>query len=421
MPSIALIGAQWGDEGKGRIADFLADGADLVVRFQGGANAGHTVVVGDRTIRLHLLPVGVIRGVTSILAEGMAVDLEALEKEIADLEGAGIRGHGEIRISDRAHLVLPHHRALDSGGGRVGTTSRGIGPCYTDRSARIGVRAGDLLDDDELAGRLDVLREAYPDRFRALGGGWARGIPDVFRRWRDRFGPFIADTGAIVRRAHHEGKRILFEGGQGVLLDVSAGTYPYVTSSHTTVSGICVGAGVPPAMVERTYGVAKAYTTRVGDGPFPTELTDGVGTILREKGREYGSTTGRPRRCGWLDGVALRYACETNGFTGLILTKLDILSGIRPVRLGVGYRLDGRPLDLDGGFPASARLLGRVEVVYEDMEGWDEEISGARSLDDLPAAARRYIARVEEVAGTPIVSVSVGAERRSVVAPRSFW
>lgn len=418
MPTIALIGAQWGDEGKGRIADCMAEGAHMVVRYQGGANAGHTVVVGDRTIRLHLLPVGVLRGVTSVLAEGMVVDFDSLAQELDDLAASGVPPRGEIRISDRAHLVLPHHRAMDAGGGRVGTTSRGIGPCYADRASRIGIRTGDLLEDETLRARLDVLRDAYPDRFRALGAEWMKGVPEVFRRWAGRFGPLISDTGAAVRRAFKDGKRILFEGGQGALLDVSAGTYPYVTSSHTGAAGIGVGAGVPPAMIERTYGVSKAYVTRVGEGPFPTELLDDVGTALREKGHEYGSTTGRPRRCGWLDGVALRHACESNGFTGLILTKLDILTGIPKPKIAVGYRLEGRRLE---GFPASSNALARVEIEYETLDGWDADLSAARSLDDLPAAARRYVDRVEAIAGVPVFSVSVGAERRRIVAPETYW
>ncbi|MBI3961150.1 MAG: adenylosuccinate synthase [Deinococcus sp.] len=416
MPSLGIIGAQWGDEGKGKITDYLAEEAEVVVRFQGGANAGHTVVIGQRTMKLHLLPCGVLRGVTSVLGEGMVIDLDALEQELAEVQNAGFHPLSTLRISNRAHLVLPHHKLLDAGGGKLGTTGRGIGPAYTDRAARIGLRAGDLLHESTLQERLATLRDAYPKHFQEIG--WRDSLPDACRRWAEQFAALITDTGALVRQAYCAGQRILFEGGQGTLLDLSAGTYPFVTSSYTSAAGIAVGAGIPPQMVGPVYGVAKAYTTRVGQGPFPTELTNQVGERLRQVGREYGATTGRPRRCGWLDGVALRYACELNSFAGLIITKLDVLSGLPILHVATGYRLDRHRLDT---FPTDAQVLGQVTVEYETLPGWEEDLSHSHSPQDFPPAARQYLDRLAQVAGVPLAAVSTGAERRQIIPLQSFW
>ncbi len=399
MPGVAILGAQWGDEGKGKVTDALVAEADYVIRFQGGANAGHTVVVGEEVFKLHLLPTGVIHPhAKSVLADGMVVDALAFEEELRALRARGF--DPEIRVSERAHLVLPHHKHVESKKNFVGTTGRGIGPAYADRARRIGIRVGDLFDEATLKERIEVLLAAKPNSTREVG--WtsvARAMADL-EPMKRVLEPFVADTGSELRAAWKAGRRLLFEGAQGTMLDLNYGTYPYVTSSHPTVGGIVVGTGLPPKAITKVYGVAKAYTTRVGNGPFPTEITGPLAEELREKGGEYGVTTGRPRRVGWLDGVLLRYAAEINGLDGLVLTKLDVLSGFETVKIAVEHREDG-------------------SVVYEELPGWGP-LSGIRRREDLPENLLRFIQRVEELAGVPVVMFSTSPRREDTFGAVSW-
>ncbi len=399
MPGVAILGAQWGDEGKGKVTDALVAEADYVIRFQGGANAGHTVVVGEEVFKLHHLPTGVIHPhAKSVLADGMVVDALTFEEELRALRARGF--DPEIRVSERAHLVLPHHKHVESKRNFVGTTGRGIGPAYADRARRIGIRVGDLFDEATLKERIEVLLSAKPNSTREVG--WTsveRALADL-EPMRRVLEPFVADTGSELRAAWKAGKRLLFEGAQGALLDLNYGTYPYVTSSHPTVGGIVVGTGLPPKAITKVYGVAKAYTTRVGNGPFPTEITGPLAEELREKGGEYGVTTGRPRRVGWLDGVLLRYAAEINGLDGLVLTKLDVLSGFEAVKIAVEHREDGT-------------------VVYEELPGWGP-LSGIRRREDLPENLLRFIQRVEALAGVPVVMFSTSPKREDTFGAVSW-
>ena len=399
MPGVAILGAQWGDEGKGKVTDALVAEADYVIRFQGGANAGHTVVVGEEVFKLHLLPTGVIHPhAKSVLADGMVVDALAFDEELSALKARGF--DPEIRVSERAHLVLPHHKYVESRKNFVGTTGRGIGPAYADRARRIGIRVGDLFDEATLKERVEVLLAAKPNSTRAVG--WTsveRAMADL-EPMKRVLEPYVADTGSELRAAWKAGKRLLFEGAQGTLLDLNYGTYPFVTSSHPTVGGIFVGTGLPPKAIAKVYGVAKAYVTRVGNGPFPTEITGPLAEELREKGGEYGVTTGRPRRVGWLDGVLLRYAAEINGLDGLVLTKLDVLSGFEKVKIAVEHRPDGSP-------------------VYEELPGWGE-LSGIQRREDLPENLLRFVARVEELAGVPVVMFSTSPRREDTFGAVSW-
>ena len=399
MPGVAILGAQWGDEGKGKVTDALVAEADYVIRFQGGANAGHTVVVGEEVFKLHLLPTGAIHPhAKSVLADGMVVDALAFDEELSALRARGF--DPEIRVSERAHLVLPHHKYVESRKNFVGTTGRGIGPAYADRARRIGIRVGDLFDEATLKERVEVLLAAKPNSTRAVG--WTsveRAMADL-EPMKRVLEPYVADTGSELRAAWKAGKRLLFEGAQGTLLDLNYGTYPFVTSSHPTVGGIFVGTGLPPKAITKVYGVAKAYVTRVGNGPFPTEITGPLAEELREKGGEYGVTTGRPRRVGWLDGVLLRYAAEINGLDGLVLTKLDVLSGFEKVKIAVEHRPDGSP-------------------VYEELPGWGE-LSGIQRREDLPENLLRFVARVEELAGVPVVMFSTSPRREDTFGAVSW-
>ncbi len=390
MPGIAILGAQWGDEGKGKVTDALVHEADYVVRYQGGANAGHTVVVGEEVFKLHLLPTGVIHPhAVSVLADGMVIDALAFDEELSALRARGFAP--EIRVSERAHLVLPHHKHVESKKNFVGTTGRGIGPAYADRARRIGIRVGDLLDEATLKERIRILIEAKPNSTRAVGWTSVAAAMKDLEPMRAVLEPFVADTGSELRAAWKAGKRILFEGAQGTLLDLNYGTYPYVTSSHPTVGGIVTGTGLSHKAIQKVYGVAKAYTTRVGHGPFPTEIEGPLADRLREKGGEYGVTTGRPRRVGWLDGPLLRYAAEVNGMDGLVLTKLDVLSGFDTVKIAVDRDAEGRP-------------------VYEELPGWGE-LQGIRRREDLPETLLAFVRRVEELAGVPVVMFSTSPRR----------
>lgn len=394
MPGIAIVGAQWGDEGKGKVVDSLAAEADWVVRFSGGANAGHTVVVGEEVFKLHHLPCGTLHDrPTSVLGGGMVIEAETFLSELDGL--AARRDPGTVLVSHEAHLVLPHHRKNDEGGGFVGTTGRGIGPAYSDKARRIGIRAGDLLDESVLRERLSRLIEAKPNSTARVG--WV-DVPSAFAELteaRERIGPLVRDTGALVREALGRGERVLFEGGQGTMLDLSYGTYPFVTSSHPTVGGILIGAGVSHRALTGVYGVVKAFTSRVGHGPFPTEIHDeAMASRLRGSGKnqwdEFGTTTGRPRRVGWLDLPQLKYASEINGFDGLVVTKLDVLSGLPSVKVCVSHDENG--------------------PVYRELPGWGE-LRGLGSREALPREVHDYLALIEEATNTPVTLFSTSPDR----------
>ncbi|SEJ43383.1 Adenylosuccinate synthetase [Deinococcus reticulitermitis] len=395
MPGIAIVGAQWGDEGKGKIVDFLAPEAQYVVRYQGGANAGHTVNAGGKTFKLNLLPSGVLHaGATSVLGDGMVIDPEKFLEERRQLMEGGL--DPVLRISDRAHIVLPHHKYVDGRKDFVGTTGKGIGPAYADRARRVGIRFGDLLDEGVLRERVERLLEAKPNSTRDAGWTSVEKGMEALAPIRDGLAPFIADTGAELRGAIKAGQNVLFEGAQATLLDLNYGTYPFVTSSHPTVGGILVGAGVNHKAIHKVYGVAKAFNTRVGHGPFVTELHDEAG-ILRLRGDgsqpwdEYGTTTGRPRRVGWLDLELLRYAVDVNGLDGLVINKMDILSGMETVPVCVAYGSGGQP-------------------VYRQMKGW-ASTDGASSRETLPKEAQAYLDLIEETVNCPVVIFSAGPER----------
>jgi adenylosuccinate synthase len=423
MSSICVFGAPWGDEGKGKIIDHLAADVDVVVRYQGGSNAGHTVVADGVKYVLHLIPSGVLHaGRVNVIANGVALDPLQLVEEMGELRQAGVDvGPHNLRLSARAHVIFEHHRGLDKlaeglrGERRIGTTGRGIGPAYADKAARSGLRVCDLLDRGTLPSRLrSVLREKNALRAQVFGEppldvdaqvDRYMGVAEVIE-------PLVCDTGALLRDAERDGQRILFEAAQGTMLDLDHGTYPFVTSSSTGVGGISPGTGFPPQLLGEALGIAKAYCTRVGEGPFPTELHDSTGELLRERGHEYGATTGRPRRCGWLDAVALRYALELNGATGWVLTNLDVLSGFSEIQAGVAYRVGGQRLDR---FPGELVDLGEVEVEYQSHSGWDEDISEARRWEDLPAAARAYVEWLEQTVGVGVRMISVGPGREQVV------
>jgi adenylosuccinate synthase len=420
-----VFGLGWGDEGKGKVVDLLCSAFDVVVRYNGGANAGHTVCVGDETFALHLLPAGVLHdNVTSVIGPGVVVDPSTLLKEIDDLAARGINVAARLRISDRAHLVLAYHKLEDQLGERspsrgvlIGTTARGIGPCYADKMKRTtAVRVGDLLHDDHLAERVRRLvadrRASFVASYGEDGGLDEDAVIDELQTARARLGPFICDTTEFLHQAINAGQVLLFEGANGMLLDVDHGTYPFVTSSSTGPYGIGAGAGVPPSRVTRLIGTVKAYATRVGSGPFVTELDNDIGNRIRERGREFGTTTGRPRRCGWFDTVSCRYAARLTGVTSLALLHLDTLTGFDRVGLCVAYRLEGRTLMSP---PADACLLERVEPVIEFLPGWHEDLRSLRRYDDLPSTARDYLERIETLVGAPVLVVGVGPERSQVL------
>ena len=416
---VVVVGAQWGDEGKGKIVDVLAERADLVVRYQGGANAGHTVVIGEEEFILHQIPSGILHeGTTCLIGNGVVLDPETLATEMDALAARGIALDDRLFVSERAHLVLPYHKLLDQAAERsqkIGTTGRGIGPAYEDKFGRRGVRAGDLADAERLS-TLVGERVAHANRVLEVLGATERATAgDVLSRLeplRERLVRLVADTGLLAHRALSEGRRVLLEGAQGALLDVDHGTYPYVTSSNTTAGGAATGAGIGPTAVDAVLGVVKAYTTRVGNGPLPTEAGGRDGERLRDLGGEYGATTGRPRRCGWFDAVVVRYAVRVNGLTDLAVTKLDVLDTFAELPVCTGYRLDGEMVD---HMPADPGRLGRVEPIYEVLEGWGKSTASARRLADLPAQARAYLDRLQDLAGTPIAYVSVGTRRDQII------
>jgi len=425
MPAVVIIGAQWGDEGKGKIVDHLAERANMVVRYQGGNNAGHTVVIGDTVLKLHQVPAGIIRkGVAAVLGNGMVVNPPALLEELDRVASQGLTIE-DLYISDKAHVVMPYHLRLDEleerlrGSDPLGTTKRGIGPAYADKFARRGLRVGDLVDAERFRHKLEIAL-AYVNRLLVDVFGAEpfalEQIREAYQPAIDRIAPWVTDTSLLVNQALQRDEVVLLEGAQATMLDIDFGTYPYVTSSSPTAGGACQGSGVSPIHVREVIGVVKAYTSRVGTGPFPTELHDEVGDWIVEAGHEYGTTTGRRRRPGWLDAVGLRYAARVNGFSGIALTRVDVLGGLDEVCICTGYRLpDGSVTE---HYPADTDMLAAVEPVYERHPGWDADISHVRVWDELPANVRSYCERVAELLGVGVDLVSVGAERDDLVPLR---
>ena len=423
MSNVAIIGAQWGDEGKGKIVDLFTHDADVIVRFQGGNNAGHTLVVNGKKTVLHLVPSGALHpDKLCVIGNGVVVDPEVLIDEISALKAQGHLANDEqIRISEQAHVIMPYHKLIDQarerlrGEGMIGTTGRGIGPAYEDKVARVGIRFVDLLEEDTFREKLE--RNIQEKNFylkailkeKALQFGL---IHDDYCRFRDQLHRYVTNTGLLLDQKIRAGKRVLFEGAQGTLLDVDHGTYPYVTSSSTITGGACSGSGVGPQHIQQVIGISKAYTTRVGSGPFPTELDGPEGETLRREGAEFGATTGRSRRCGWFDAVGVRHAVRMNGMTGIALTKLDVLTGFKKIPICTAYRYEGKRID---EFPASSKVMQGAEPVYEEMDGWDTALDNVRKFTDLPLTARNYVKRIEEVIGSEIILVSVGPGREQTI------
>ncbi|MBP2640467.1 MAG: purA [Firmicutes bacterium] len=421
MSAVVVIGTQWGDEGKGKIVDYLAEQADVIVRYQGGNNAGHTVVVNGSEFKLHLLPSGILyKGKTCVVGNGVVIDPAVMIKEMNGMEEKGIDTAG-LRVSNRAHVIMPYHRLLDEveeisrADQKIGTTKRGIGPCYMDKNARSGIRMVDLLDEEEFCAKLKRNLEAKNHLLKAVYGtnGFDfESMKQEYLAYADKLRPYVVDTSAVLNESMKAGQKILFEGAQATQLDLDHGTYPYVTSSHPIAGGACIGAGVGPTKISKVIGVVKAYTTRVGEGPFPTELLDATGDLIREEGHEYGTTTGRPRRCGWLDAVVVRYAGYVSGLDYMAITRLDILDKLPTLKLCVAYKYKG---EIINEFPASLKVLDQVEPVYEEMPGWQEPTSHIRSYEELPLNARRYLERLSAVADIAIGIVSVGPGREQTI------
>lgn len=421
MKTTVIVGTQWGDEGKGRICDYLAGEADYIVRYQGGNNAGHTVVVGDRTFKLHLIPSGILhRGKVSIMADGTLVDPRVLADELDELQAQGIDTSG-LRVSGAAHVIMPYHPVIDRleeerrGSGKIGTTARGVGPAYADKAARIGIRVYDLLDPAGLRRRVADALEMKNVLFTQLYGAKPMdpdAVCDEVLAVVPKLAPYVADTRRMLVEAAKTDARVLLEGAQATFLDLDYGTYPNVTSSHPVAGGACLGTGVSPTALDEVIGVVKAYTTRVGSGPFPTELDDALGATLRERGQEYGTTTGRPRRCGWLDAVMVRTAACINGLTSLAVTKIDVLDQADPIRICVGYEARGEAV---ASVPSDVSVFEACTPVYEDVPGWCCDTSGVRRLAEIPAKTRAFLDRVGDLVGVPVRFASFGPERTQLV------
>lgn len=422
MGSLVVVGAQWGDEGKGRIVDLLAESADVVARFQGGANAGHTIIVEGQEYILHLIPSGVVRGKICLIGNGVVLDLPTLFEEMDALTQRGINLEGKLFVSDRAHITLPYHRLLDAAreaanpARKIGTTMRGIGPTYVDKMMRIGIRVSDLFDEKLLAEKVAANWEDKTHGLRHLTEE-QRPHPEAvvaqYLLFAERLRPFVADCSVLLNDARRNGESILFEGAQGTGLDIDFGTYPYVTSSNATAGGACTGTGVGPTFIDHVSGIAKAYTTRVGEGPFPTLMEPEIEEKCRQIGQEFGATTGRKRLCGWFDAMLIRHAARVNGLGSLILTKLDVLDSFEEIKICTGYLYEGKPLD---HFPASLQQLADCEPVYETLPGWQCSTVEARRVSDLPEAARNYIVRLEEICEVPISLISVSPSREGYIA-----
>lgn len=421
MPSVAIIGCQWGDEGKGRVVDLLSNRVDMVVRFQGGDNAGHTVVKGNDEFKLHLIPSGILYpDVICVIGNGVVLNPEVLIKELDDLESKGISTNN-LRISSNAHLIMPYHIILDKAGehrlgkSKIGTTHKGIGPVYADKALRMGIRVQDLQDLKIFKTKLEEslkLNNKIMEKIYGLDPLDMDEVFDKYRQYGNRIKKYIVNTTSLISEALDNNKKVMFEGAQGTMLDIDHGTYPYVTSSSTIAGGVCVGAGIGPSRLDEILGVVKAYTTRVGSGPFPTEESSKIGDYLREKGYEYGTTTGRPRRCGWIDTVILKYSIMLNSVDSIALTKLDILSGLKKVKICTSYKYNGKVYH---HMPCHQTILHKCTPVYEEYQGWSEDISGIKNFEDLPRQARDYIGNIEEIVKVTVSMVSVGAERSKII------
>lgn len=426
MAALVVVGSQWGDEGKGKIVDLLAKDADVIVRFQGGSNAGHTVITDKGTFIFHLIPSGILyRGKLCVLGNGVAIDPGGLIGELDGLKKNGIAVGKRFHICQRAHVIMPYHKAIDKaaeqakGARRIGTTGRGIGPAYVDKMARVGIRMGDLLNPDVLKQKIQenlVEINAFLRKIYKAKGFTVQSIFREYQAYGKRLRPHISDVPLLLERAFADGKKVLFEGAQGTHLDVDFGTYPYVTSSSSCSGGACTGSGVGPTHISAVLGVTKAYTTRVGGGPFPTELDDAMGTQLMKRGNEFGATTGRARRCGWLDAVLLRYAVRVNGLTSLAMTKLDVLDGCQELKICTGYRHQGK---LYREMPADLEVLKNCRPVYESWDGWTTDTTGLTSYQALPKAAKQYLARVKELVSCPIDMISTGSKRENTIIFRN--
>lgn len=425
MSAVVIIGAQWGDEGKGKVVDLLAESADVVVRYAGGPNAGHTLVVGDDKVVFRLVPSGVLHGHTQcVLGQGMVLNLRVLLAEIDELERRGISIAGRLHVSDLVHLILPHHLEMDAAressatGTKIGTTKRGIGPCYEDKVGRRGLRGCDLRDPALMAAKVEEAIAAWRPLAKELGGKLpeASAVCDELAQQAERLVPLLADTSLMLEKALDAGKRMMLEGAQGTMLDIDHGTYPFVTSSSAVAGGACTGAGIGPTRLDRVIGITKAYATRVGEGPFPTEQNNAVGKHLRDVGDEYGSVTKRPRRTGWLDLPALRYARRVNGLGALAVTKLDVLTGLDEIQVCVGYRVDGEKTD---DLPLTR--IDRAEPIYETIPGWTEDITGCRSMSEMPPNAASYVQLIEDQTNVPVHLVSTGPRREQTIVLRDVF
>ncbi|MDI4649490.1 adenylosuccinate synthase [Cohnella hashimotonis] len=417
MSTVVVVGTQWGDEGKGKITDFLAEKADVVARYQGGNNAGHTILIQNKKYKLTMIPSGIFNeNKVCVIGNGMVINPAALVEELQYIRDNGF-STDNLRISDRAHVIMPYHLVLDGleedrkADNKIGTTRKGIGPCYMDKAARNGIRIADLMDAEEFTAKTRRLVEEKNQVIEQMYGGDkldADEIISTYLKLAEELRPLVTDTSVVLNDAIDSGQKVLFEGAQGVMLDIDQGTYPFVTSSNPSAGGVCIGSGVGPSKIQQVIGVAKAYTTRVGDGPFPTELHDDLGNWIRDKGHEYGTVTGRPRRVGWFDSVVVRHARRVSGITGLSLNSLDVLSGLETVKICTAYNYRGQLIE---HYPANLKMLAECEAVYEELPGWSEDITGAKTLDDLPENTRRYVQRVSELTGIPIAIFSVGRNR----------
>ncbi|HEY0827840.1 MAG TPA: adenylosuccinate synthase [Bacilli bacterium] len=427
MSTVVVVGTQWGDEGKGKITDFLAETAEVVARYQGGNNAGHTIIIEDKKYKLHLIPSGIFyKDKYCVIGNGMVINPAALIEEINYVQENGFSTEN-LKISDRAHLIMPYHLLLDvleekrKGVNKIGTTGKGIGPCYMDKVARCGIRIADLMDAEEfelklrqiVAEKNNLIEQVFNEK-----GFDVEKILEDYLEFAEVLRPYVTDTSVVLNEAIDHGKRVLFEGAQGVMLDIDQGTYPFVTSSNPTAGGVCIGSGVGPTKIRHVIGVAKAYTTRVGDGPFPTEQDNEVGSYIRERGFEYGTTTGRARRVGWFDSVVVSHARRVSSITGLSLNSLDVLTGLKTVKICTGYKYRGEIINT---YPASLKMLSECEAIYEELPGWDEDITGARSLEDLPENVRHYLERVSQLTGIPITIFSVGRNRAQTNLVRPIY
>lgn len=426
--AVVILGAQWGDEGKGKIVDALTEKADIVARFQGGHNAGHTVVIDDETFILHLIPSGILHGnKICIIGNGVVIDPAALLSEMDELKEKGIELNHNLHISKNAHLIMPYHMAIErekeksKGNKKIGTTGRGIGPAYVDKMARTGIRVVDLLYPEIFREKIEANLKDINFLLANLYHGETFTVDEIYKKYMEYaelLYDFIDDTDILINSYLDEGKNVLFEGAQGTLLDIDHGTYPYVTSSSASAGGVCTGIGVSPLKIDTILGVVKAYTTRVGGGPFPTEIRDALGEEIRKRGGEYGATTGRPRRCGWLDMVALKHSVRINGFTGLIITKLDILDGLDRIKVCFGYEYNGKVYD---EFPKELSILESCTPIYKEYEGWKESTSGVRDFSKLPPKAQQYIELIEESLGVGVDIISTGQKREQIIIRRNHF